>query len=123
MRMSRAALTLLTAIYLATGTCVPALADPERDGAGRGRYSYGGHHREGEYKESYWDGPCKVEREQKSDGAYKEERECKGTGDGPYRHRGREYEEKYSEGPCKVEREWKRDGSYKEKVECKGRGQ
>lgn len=30
-----------------------------------------------EYKEEYWDGNCKVEREMKSNGDYKEERKCK----------------------------------------------
>ena len=93
MRMSRAALTLLTAIYLAMGTCVPARADPERDGAGRGRYSYGGHPREGEYKESDRDGPCKVEREQKKRRQLTRKSasaSCKGNGDGHLpSHRGR----------------------------------
>lgn len=30
-----------------------------------------------EYKEEYWDGNCKVEREFKGNGDYKEERKCK----------------------------------------------
>jgi hypothetical protein len=75
--------------------------------------------RDGEYKESYREGPCKIEREQKRDGSYKEERECKGVGPGPYRHSRGDYEEKYQDGPCKIEREWKRDGTYKEKIDCK----
>jgi len=123
MRMLRIALTLLTAMCLATSAWVPVLADTGRDERGPGRYRDRAQHRGGEYKESYRDGPCKVEREQKDDGSYKEQRECKGVRDGPYRHRGGDYEEKYSEGSCKVEREWKRDGTYKEKLECKGYGQ
>lgn len=82
---------------------------------GRGRSDYRG----GEYKEKYNDGACKVEREWKRDGSYKEERECKARG-GDGRRSAGEYEEKYTDGPCKVEREWKRDGSYKEKLDCKG---
>ncbi|WP_354683937.1 hypothetical protein [Cupriavidus necator] len=72
------------------------------------------HYRErGEYKEKFRSGRCEVEREQKRDGEYKEERKCKG---GP---RGYEQKQKYREGPCLVEREWKNNGEYEEKVECK----
>jgi len=87
--------------------------DDEYRGRGRPRY------RGGEYKEKYDDGTCKVEREWKRDGIYKEERECRARG-GYGRRSGGEYEEKYTDGPCKVEREWKRDGGYKEKLDCKG---
>ena len=40
----------------------------------------GGYSREykgDKYKEKYWDGPCKVKREWKKNGEYKEERKCK----------------------------------------------
>lgn len=40
-----------------------------------------------EYKEEYWDGDCKVKREYKKDGEYKEERKCKSP---RYRHYERE---------------------------------
>lgn len=90
----------------------PVWADQEESGYGR--------HRGGEYKEKFRNGPCKVERELKRDGSFREERECKGVGQGSYRHRRGEFEEKYRDGPCKVEREWKRDGTYKEKIDCKG---
>lgn len=46
-----------------------ASADPWKDESGHGRR----HHHE--YKEEYWDGPCKVKREYKH-GKYKEKREC-----------------------------------------------
>jgi hypothetical protein len=85
------------------------------DRRGRGRP----HYRGGEYKEKYDDGVCKVEREWKRDGSYKEERECRGR-DGYARRGSGEYEEKFTDGPCKVEREWKRDGGYKEKLDCRG---
>jgi hypothetical protein len=85
------------------------------DHRGRGRP----HHRGGEYKEKYDDGVCKIEREWKRDGSYKEERECRARGG--YARRGSgEYEEKFTDGPCKIEREWKRDGGYKEKIDCRG---
>ena len=67
----------------------------------------------GEYKEKFRSGPCKIEREVKRDGEYKEVRKCK---DGP---RGYERKEKYRDGPCLIERKWDDDGEYEEKVECK----
>jgi hypothetical protein len=115
-------LVFLATMYLATLACVPALADPARDERSPRWYRDPRPPRGVEYKQSYYDAPCKVEREQKDDGSYKEQRECKGVREGFYRPRGEDYEEKYSEGPCKVEREWKRDGTYKEKLECKGYG-
>ena len=74
----------------------PALAD--RDGR--------------EFKEKFRDGPCLVEREGKSDGFYKEQRECR------YRAGAPEFEEKFQDGRCRIEREQKADGTYKEKIEC-----
>jgi surface antigen len=120
MKMQRSACMLLITVCLSTWACALALADDE---SGHGRYRDYGRHRGGEYKEKYRDGLCKIEREWKRDGGYKEERECQGgREDGGY-HRGAEYEEKYWDGPCKVERELKRDGTYKEKRECQGRVQ
>lgn len=54
-------------------------ARPDRDrddddDRGRGQR----HHRGGEYKETYRDGACKIEREWKRDGSYKEKLDCKG---------------------------------------------
>ncbi len=110
---------LLAACLAAAAMSFPALAD--RDNRGRDD-----RHRQGphgvEYKEKFRDGPCRVERELKADGSYKEERECKGVREGPYRHHRGDYEEKFRDGPCKIEREWKRDGTYKEKIDCKGDG-
>jgi hypothetical protein len=74
----------------------PALADRER----------------AEFKEKVHEGPCLVEREGKSDGSYKEQRECR------YRPGAPEFEEKFRDGRCRIEREQKADGVYKEKVEC-----
>lgn len=60
---------------------------------------------------------CRVEREWKSDGGYKQVSECRPD----RRHAGRgEGKEEYWERGCKVIREWKKDGSSKEEVECKG---
>lgn len=52
-----------------------AHADPWKDESG---HRYGHKHKGGDYKEKYWDGPCKVERKWKGNGEYKEERKCKG---------------------------------------------
>ncbi|UBQ43564.1 hypothetical protein [Comamonas thiooxydans] len=73
--MKKSILSLLAASILA----VPMLAaaDDDDDDDRRG-------YRQREYKEEYWDGNCKVEREMKKDGEYKEKRECKG---GPVYHR------------------------------------
>lgn len=59
---------LLLGAFLASPLVVSA--DPWKDESGRGR-----HHHHREYKEEYWDGPCKVKREYKN-GKYKEKREC-----------------------------------------------
>ncbi|MFW7344066.1 hypothetical protein V0R37_21275 [Pollutimonas sp. H1-120] len=45
-------------------------ADSWKDESGHGYRS------EREFKEEYWDGHCKVKREYKKDGEYKEERKC-----------------------------------------------
>lgn len=49
-------------------------ADSDKDESGHGRYGRDRH----EYKEEFWDGHCKVERKVERNGAYKEERKCKG---------------------------------------------
>lgn len=36
-----------------------------------------GHRHSREYKQEYWDGHCKVKREYKRNGSYKEKRSCK----------------------------------------------
>lgn len=92
-------------------TALPVLANADswKDENGHGRK-----HGHREFKEEYRDGNCKVEREGKKDGEYKEKRECKGQMYGR-----REFKEEYSDGNCKVEREMKKDGEYKEKRECK----
>lgn len=73
-----------------------------------------------EFKQEYWDGDCKVKREAKKDGEYKEERECKGARRHARHGEGREYKQEYWDGNCKVKREAKKDGEYKEERECKG---
>jgi hypothetical protein len=116
MRGQLSKLMLVTAVCLATSACAPVVVHRDKDDRDHRPY------REGEYKEKYREGPCKIEREGKRDGSYKEERECKGVGEGPYRHPRGDYEEKYQDGPCKIEREWKRDGTYKEKIDCESGG-
>jgi hypothetical protein len=83
---------------------------------GYGRHGAKPRYRGGEYKEKYRDGNCRVEREWKRDGSYKEERECRQMAGRPH---GGEFEEKYVDGACRVEREFKRDGTYKEKLDCR----
>jgi hypothetical protein len=51
-----------------------AFADPGKDESGHGKRR--GHERS-EYKETYRDWNCKVERTWKRDGDYKEERKCR----------------------------------------------
>ena len=75
-------------------------------------------HHAHEGQQTFWDGPCKVEREWKKDGEYKDMRECKGLR--PH-NRHHDQKEVFWDHGCKVEREWKKDGEYKEKRECKGR--
>ncbi|MGH6627871.1 MAG: glycine zipper 2TM domain-containing protein [Burkholderiaceae bacterium] len=96
---------LVTLFLLATfGAAGPALADDDR---GKRR----------EYKEEFWDGGCKIEREWKKNGDFKEERKCDGGND-----RYPEGKSEFWDGPCKVEREWKKNGGFKEEVKCDGRG-
>lgn len=52
----------------------PALADPDKDESGHGRYK----HRSS--KQEYQDGHCKVERKWEGNGDFKEERKCRGGG-------------------------------------------
>lgn len=62
---------LMLALFAATAVLavsMPAFADDDD----RHR------HRHGKYKETFWDGPCKVERKWNRKGHYKEERKCKG---------------------------------------------
>lgn len=69
-----------------------------------------------ERKEEYRDGPCRVEREWKSDGSYREERRCDG---GSERYAQRKQE--FWDGRCWVKREWKKNGNYKEERRCDDR--
>ncbi|WP_137925427.1 hypothetical protein [Cupriavidus sp. 2SB] len=70
--------TLLSAAAVAVLSilAITAHADPWKDESGHGH----GTRKGGEYKEEYWDGPCKVERKWKGNGEYKEERKCKDRG-------------------------------------------
>lgn len=74
-------------------------------------------HRGREGKQEFWDGPCKIEREWKKNGDFKEERKCEGLGE-----RYAERKEEFRDGLCEVEREWKKNGDYKEERKCNGRG-
>jgi surface antigen len=97
----------ITLFLLATlAAASPALADDDDD---RGKRR--------ERKQEFWDGPCKVEREWKKNGDFKEERKCRGSDD-----RYAERKDEFWDGPCKVEREWKKNGDYKEERKCDGRG-
>ena len=81
----------------------PALADHWRGG------------REGgEWKDEFWDGPCKVKLESKDD-EYKEEIKCP-NGQGARWRRG-EWKDEFWDGDCKVKIEAKRD-EYKKEVKC-----
>lgn len=92
-------------LVIALACAGPALADDD-DRHGKSR----------EGKQEFWEGPCKVEREWKKNGDFKEERKCDGLGD-----RYAEHKEEFRDGPCKVEREWKKNGDYKEERKCDGR--
>ena len=65
----------LLSIFVASLLAVPmyAMAAPYKDESGHGKRRHGH-----EYKEEYWDGNCKVQREIKKNGEYKEKRKCKG---------------------------------------------
>ena len=69
--------TLLLACLMA----LPSLSFADDD-------DYDGHRHHREYKEKYWDGPCKVERKYKRNGDYEEKRKC----------RGRDYDDGYYSG-------------------------
>ncbi|MDX3905561.1 MAG: hypothetical protein QHC78_07715 [Pigmentiphaga sp.] len=69
----RSLLTLLVPLALGLGAA-QAHADPWKDESGHG---YRGKYKGREYKEEYWDGPCRIERKWKGNGEYKEERKCK----------------------------------------------
>jgi surface antigen len=99
---------LISLFLLATvAVAIPAIADDDDDDRGKRR----------ERKEEFWDGPCKIEREWKQNGDFKEEHKCKG-GDERYP----ESKAEFWDGPCKVEREWKKNGDFKEERKCDGRG-
>lgn len=78
---------ILPALAMVAFLGSPVLADPWKDESGKGRWHYGGpvydydyDYDDREYKEEFWAGNCKIEREW-DDGEYKEERECKGKWD------------------------------------------
>lgn len=98
----------LLGLLLSLGTTGTALADDDDDRRGG---------RQRDHKEEFWDGPCKVEREWKKNGDFKEERKCRGGGEGQP-----EGKTEFRDGPCKVEREWKENGDFKEERKCDGRG-
>jgi hypothetical protein len=82
----RCAFAAICALTMLAG---PALADPDKDESGKGRWGYydrGGGHRaynlDREYKQEFRRGNCKIERKWERDGEYKEEIKCK-----PYRYR------------------------------------
>ncbi|WP_051340809.1 glycine zipper 2TM domain-containing protein [Azospirillum halopraeferens] len=69
--MKRATVSMVGAAVAAVLAAGPVAADPPWHARGHGK---------GEWKDVYWDGPCKVERKWKRNGDYKEERKCKGGG-------------------------------------------
>lgn len=77
--MMKTAYSLLLSISMALSS-FSAFADSWKDEGGHGK----GHKHDREYKEEYWDGNCKVEREFKKNGDYKEERKCKEPRHGHY---------------------------------------
>ena len=96
----------LVALCALTMMAAPALADPDKDESGKGRWGNRGQHeynfdrgrdrgydryysRDRDYdrgrrsynmerKQEFWDGNCKIERKWERNGEYKEERKCKG---------------------------------------------
>lgn len=92
---------------MASAICL-AFASPARadDDEGHGRR---------ESRQEFRDGPCKVEREQKKNGDYKEKRECRGGAE-----YGREGKEEFRDGGREIKREWKKKGDFKEERKCKG---
>lgn len=67
----------------ATFLAAPAIADDDDDDDDRRR---GHKHHKHKHKEEFWVGNCKVTREWKKDGEYKEKRKCKGH---EHEHEGR----------------------------------
>ena len=70
----------LAAVCLPLALCAAPLttwAGNDHDDDHHHRYDKHHGHRQHDRKEEYWDGACKVEREWKKDGEYKEKRECK----------------------------------------------
>jgi hypothetical protein len=65
---------LILAAATAFAMTMPAAADPWKDESGHGRWRHG----DGEWKEEYRDGDCKIERKWERGGEYKEEVECDG---------------------------------------------
>ena len=65
----RTLIILGTIIVFCIGVAAPALSDDWKEQSGRGRWW------QGDYKEEYWDGPCKVKIEAKRD-EFKEEVKC-----------------------------------------------
>jgi surface antigen len=73
--------SILLAALVAVLAAAPAMADRDDHDRGRGRGHDQGHghgHGHGKHKEVFQDGNCKVTREWKRDGEYKEKRKCKG---------------------------------------------
>jgi len=73
-----------------------------------------GGHEDGEWKDEYWDGPCKVKIESKDD-EYKEEVKCPDGHGASWR--GGEWQDEFWDGGCKVKIEAKYD-EYKKEVKC-----
>lgn len=61
----------LLVLALAAALPLSVSADPDKDESGHGKRRHGR-----EYKETYWDGRCKVERKWDKHGSYKEKRKC-----------------------------------------------
>ena len=77
MKIRRTAMLLAAAGLL---LAAPAWAyDDDHPGRGHAHgHDKHKHKHKAKHKEEFWDGHCKVEREWKRDGSYKEERKCKG---------------------------------------------
>lgn len=91
---------VLLAVPLALGLgSAAAHADPWKDESGHRHHHR--HYKDRDYKDTYWDGHCRIERKWKGNGDYKEERKCY---DRPSRHYHRGYPEVvfYPEDPTIV---------------------
>jgi hypothetical protein len=99
--------TLGIFVIFCIGIATNALGDDWKDQSGKGRWW------QGDYKEEYWDGPCKVKIESKR-GEFKREIKCK---DGMGARWHGEWKKEYRDGPCKVKLEAKYD-EFKEEVKC-----